>query len=152
MEEALRNYQGGKVLSQDRFQIPMVEPNRQLRLVTATLPGAGEIIRVNPQYRGAPDTHVNLLFDEKSGDLLTVVSGGELNVWRTGAPAGIAARYLATKGREASRAFGQQPPGQRATDFHFKGHTLSGGSGFQSNRRAPQKFRGTDEFLAWNQT
>jgi ornithine cyclodeaminase/alanine dehydrogenase-like protein (mu-crystallin family) len=95
VEDALRAYQRGEVQGQGRFQMPMVVPNRQLRVLTATLPGAGEIVRVNPQYAGATEGHVNILFDGKSGELLAVVAGGELNVWRTGAPAGIACRYLA---------------------------------------------------------
>jgi ornithine cyclodeaminase/alanine dehydrogenase-like protein (mu-crystallin family) len=95
VEDALRAYQRGEVQVQDRFQMPMVEPNRQLRVLTATLPGAGEIVRVNPQYAGATEGHVNMLFDGKSGELLAVVAGRELNVWRTGAPASIACRYLA---------------------------------------------------------
>ena len=42
-----------------------------------------------------------LLFDGDNGDLLAVIAGRDLNVWRTSAPAGVASRYLAPKGADS---------------------------------------------------
>ncbi len=106
IEQVILAYQRGRILSQHHLQMPLVEPDRQLRILTATLPEAGEIVRVNPQYRGVRDRHVNFLFDGRSGDLLAVVAGGELNIWRTSAPAGLACRYLAEPSAKILGLFG----------------------------------------------
>ena len=98
IEEVLRVQQRGAIASQGGFSLPMADGKRNFRVVTASLPGAGEVMRINPQFRGAKDTHFNLLFDAESGDLLAIIAGDELNIWRTGAPAGIASRTLARPG------------------------------------------------------
>jgi len=49
---------------------------------------------------------MNFLFDGQSGDLLAVIAGGELNVWRTAAPAGLACRYLAQPGTKTVALLG----------------------------------------------
>ncbi len=59
------------------------------------MPGYSVGVRIFPLFSGAKDANFILLFDAEAGHLLALVSGGELNVWRTGAPAGVAARYLA---------------------------------------------------------
>ena len=41
-----------------------------------------------------------MLFDEERGDLLALLAGTALNVWRTGAPAGVASKYLAPAGAD----------------------------------------------------
>ena len=95
IEQAQLAYHGGNIPSQHHLQMPLLAPDRQLRILAATLSEAGEVVRVNPQYRGVRDRHMNFLFDGQGGDLLAVIAGGELNVWRTAAPAGLACRYLA---------------------------------------------------------
>jgi len=98
IEEVLRVQQKGAITSQGGFSLPMADGKRNFRVVTASLPGAGEVMRINPQFRGAKETHFNLLFDAESGSLLAIIAGDELNIWRTGAPAGIASRSLARPG------------------------------------------------------
>jgi len=95
IEDVLRAQQRGAITSQGGFSLPMADGKRNFRVVTASLPGAGEIMRINPQFKGAKDTHFNILFDAESGELLAILAGDELNIWRTGAPAGIASRSLA---------------------------------------------------------
>jgi alanine dehydrogenase len=55
-------------------------------------------MRISALFRGARDAYFMVLFDDERGDLLALVAGASLNVWRTGAPAGVASRYLAPKG------------------------------------------------------
>lgn len=98
IEEVLRAHQRGEVASQGGFSLPMADGKRSFRVITASLPGAGEVLRINPQFLGAKDTHCNVLFDAQSGELLAVIAGDELNIWRTGSPAGIASRTLARPG------------------------------------------------------
>ncbi len=98
IEEVLRAQQRGAIASQGGFSLPMADGKRNFRVVTASLSGAGEVMRINPQFSGATGTHFNILFDSESGDLLAIIAGDELNIWRTGAPAGIAGRALARRG------------------------------------------------------
>ena len=114
IEEVLRAQQHGDITSQGGFSLPMADGKRNFRVVTASLPGAGEVMRINPQFRGATDTHFNILFDAENGDLLGIIAGDELNIWRTGAPAGIAARALARPGAKllGLLASGRQARGQ----------------------------------------
>jgi ornithine cyclodeaminase/alanine dehydrogenase-like protein (mu-crystallin family) len=98
IEEVLRAHQRGEVASQGGFSLPMADGKRSFRVITASLPGAGEVMRINPQFFGAKGTHCNILFDAQSGELLAVIAGDELNIWRTGSPAGIAGRTLARPG------------------------------------------------------
>lgn len=95
IEASLRAHSGGKAPAQVRFQTPLPDGKRQFRVMMAGVPSAGEGLRVNALFRGAKDAQLSLLFDEASGDLLAVIAGREMNVWRTGSPAGVAARYLA---------------------------------------------------------
>lgn len=98
IEEVLRVHQRGEITGQGGFPLPMADGKRNFRIITASLPGAGELVRVNPQFRGAKDANLILLFDAQSGGLLALMPGSELNVWRTGTPAGIAGRTLARRG------------------------------------------------------
>ncbi len=109
IEEVLRAHQRGEITCQGGFPLPMADGKRNLRIVTASLPSAGELLRIVPQFRGAKDSHLNLLFDAQSGDLLAVMAGGELSVWRTGTPAGIACRYLAPSGAKVLGLLGSGP-------------------------------------------
>lgn len=101
IEEVLRAQQRGAITSQGGFSLPMADGKRNFRVVTASLPGAGEVMRINPQFPGTTHTHFNILFDAESGDLLAIIAGDELNIWRTGAPAGIAGRALARRGAKS---------------------------------------------------
>jgi len=56
IEEVLRAQQNNAITSQGGFSLPMADGKRNFRIVTASLPGAGEIMRINPQFKGAKDT------------------------------------------------------------------------------------------------
>lgn len=78
----------------------MLDVQKKFRIMTAAVPKSGKGIRINALFHGARDANFILLFDGRTGDLLALVAGSELNVWRTGAPAGIASRYLARPGAQ----------------------------------------------------
>ena len=95
IEESLRAYNQGTILNQSALQTPLADGKRAIRAVTATLPGTGSGLRLQSLGGPAKDGHFNVLFSAETGDFLALVAGTELNVWRTGAPAGVACRYLA---------------------------------------------------------
>jgi len=96
--DALRSHQRAQATIHADLRIPVAEGKRTLRFVAATVPGCGLGVRAFPLYSGARDAVFILLFDDQSGHLLALVAGQDLNVWRTGAPAGVACRYLARPG------------------------------------------------------
>jgi ornithine cyclodeaminase/alanine dehydrogenase-like protein (mu-crystallin family) len=95
IEAALTAHNRDEVRGQVRVETSLTDPKRKFRIMTAAVPGAGQGMRINALFKGAKDAYFHLLFDDRSGDLLALVAGRELNVWRTGAPAGVASRYLA---------------------------------------------------------
>ncbi len=95
IEEALRAHNRGEVAGQTRMETSLVDPKRKFRIMTAAVPGAGHGMRISALFSSAKDAYFHLLFDGESGDLLALIAGRDLNVWRTGAPAGVASRYLA---------------------------------------------------------
>jgi alanine dehydrogenase len=103
IEEALTAHSRAEVRGQVRIETSLTDPKRKFRIMTAAVPGAGQNMRINALFKGAKDAYFHLLFDDESGDLLAMVAGAELNVWRTGAPAGVASRYLAPR---APKSFG----------------------------------------------
>jgi alanine dehydrogenase len=78
----------------------LLDTTKKYRIMTAAVPGAGQGMRVSALFRGAKDAYFILLFDGESGDLLALVAGRNLNIWRTGAPGGVACKYLAPKGAD----------------------------------------------------
>ncbi len=92
---AFRSYQKEEGLNHPDLRLMLEDRRRTLRFLSATVPGCGVGVRVFPLFSGAQDASFILLFDGESGRLLALVSGGELNIWRTGAPAGVACRTLA---------------------------------------------------------
>jgi ornithine cyclodeaminase/alanine dehydrogenase-like protein (mu-crystallin family) len=95
IEEALRAHNRNEVAGQSRMEISLVDRKRKFRFMTAAVPAAGYGMRINALFSGAKDGYFHLLFDGESGNLLALMAGRDLNVWRTGAPAGVASRYLA---------------------------------------------------------
>ena len=95
IEESLRAYNQGTILNQSALQTPLADGKRAIRAVTATLPGTGSGLRLQSLGGPAKDGHFNVLFSAETGDFLALVAGAKLNVWRTGAPAGVACRHLA---------------------------------------------------------
>ena len=100
IEESLRAFSGGAVAGQVRLETSLTDLNKKYRITTSAVPGAGQGMRISALFRGAKDSYFILLFDEYRGDLLAIIAGTSLNVWRTGAPAGVACKYLAPAGAD----------------------------------------------------
>lgn len=100
IEESMRAFNRGAVAGQVRLETSLSDRTKRYRITTSAVPGAGQGMRINALFRGAKDSYFILLFDEECGDLLALMAGGALNVWRTGAPAGVASRYLAPAGAD----------------------------------------------------
>lgn len=95
IETSMADYNSGKVAGQVRLETSLLDPKKKYRITTSAVPGAGQGMRVSGLFRGAQNTYFIFLFDGDSGDLLALVAGRNLNIWRTGAPAGVACKYLA---------------------------------------------------------
>jgi ornithine cyclodeaminase/alanine dehydrogenase-like protein (mu-crystallin family) len=101
IEESMRAFNSGGVAGQVRLETSLIDRNKKYRITTSAVAGAGQGMRINALFRGAKDSYFILLFDEERGDLLALVAGAALNVWRTGAPAGVASTYLAPAGADS---------------------------------------------------
>jgi alanine dehydrogenase len=101
IEESLRAYNRGAVAGQVRLETSLLDPAKKYRVTTSAVPRAGQGMRISGLFRGPKNAYFIVLFDGESGDLLAMIAGRELNVWRTGAPAGVASRYLAPEGADA---------------------------------------------------
>jgi Predicted ornithine cyclodeaminase, mu-crystallin homolog len=91
IEESMRAFNRGAVAGQVRLETSLSDRTKKYRITTSAVPSAGQGMRINALFRGAKDSYFILLFDEERGDLLALVAGAALNVWRTGAPAGVPA-------------------------------------------------------------
>jgi alanine dehydrogenase len=100
IEESLRAFSSGAVAGQVRLETSLTDRSKKYRITTSAVPGAGQGMRISALFRGAKDSYFILLFDEQCGDLLAMLAGAALNVWRTGAPAGVASKYLAPAGAD----------------------------------------------------
>ena len=100
IEDAMRAQSSGAVGGQARVETSLLDDKKKFRIMTSAVPNAGQGMRINALFRGAKDAYFILLFDGESGDLLGLVAGRDLNVWRTGAPGGVACKYLAPNGAE----------------------------------------------------
>ena len=98
IEASMGDFNSAKVTGQARIETSLLEPKNKYRIMTSAVPGAGQGMRISALFRGAKDAYFILLFDGESGDLLALVAGKNLNIWRTGAPGGVACKYLAPKG------------------------------------------------------
>jgi ornithine cyclodeaminase/alanine dehydrogenase-like protein (mu-crystallin family) len=101
IEESLRAFNRGSIAGQVRLETSLFDADKKYRITTSAVPGAGQGMRISALFRGPKDAYFILLFDGERGDLLAVIAGRDLNVWRTGAPAGVASRYLAPKGADS---------------------------------------------------
>jgi alanine dehydrogenase len=97
IEDSLRAFNDAKVAGQVRIETSLTDPSKKYRIMTSAVPRAGQGMRISALFRGAKDAYFMVLFDDERGDLLALVAGTSLNVWRTGAPAGVASKYLAPK-------------------------------------------------------
>ena len=100
IENSLRAQSSGAVAGQARVETSLLDGKKKYRIMTSAVPNAGQGMRISALFRGAKDSYFTLLFDNETGDLLGLVAGRDLNIWRTGAPAGVACKYLAPKGAE----------------------------------------------------
>ena len=100
IEESLRAFNSGAVAGQVRLETSLTERSKKYRITTSAVPGAGQGMRISALFRGAKDSYFILLFDGERGDLLAMIAGTSLNVWRTGAPGGVAGKYLAPAGAD----------------------------------------------------
>src|SRR5262245_4230125 len=98
IEDSLRAFNNGRVAGQVRIETSLTDASKKYRIMTSAVPQAGQGMRISALFRGAKDSYFIVLFDDQRGDLLALVAGSSLNVWRTGAPAGVASRYLAPLG------------------------------------------------------
>ena len=116
IEASMGDFNSAKVAGQARVETSLLDPKKKYRIMTSAVPGAGQGMRISALFRGAKDAYFIVLFDGESGDLLALVAGKSLNVWRTGAPGGVACKYLAPKGADTLGLIGsgRQARGQIA--------------------------------------
>jgi len=100
IEFAMGAQSSGSVAGQARVETSLIDSKKKYRIMTSAVPNAGQAMRISALFRDARDSYFILLFDGEAGDFLALVAGRNLNVWRTGAPAGVACKYLAPKGVE----------------------------------------------------
>ena len=100
VEDSLRAQSSGANAGLARVETSLLDVKKKYRIMTSAVANAGQGMRVSALFRGAKDAYFILLFDGDHGDLLALVAGRDLNVWRTGAPGGVAAKYLAPKGTD----------------------------------------------------
>ncbi len=98
--EAFHSQQKAEGVNHSDLRLSLKDRKRNLRVLSATMPEYGVGVRLFPVFSGAKDANFILLFDAENGHLLALVPGGELNVWRTRAAAGVACRYLARANRK----------------------------------------------------
>lgn len=90
------------------LDLPLTGEQQSLLVLPGVSPANGVTLRLYPaRGRGQnPDSYVNLLFNGRNGQLLALMSGDELNVLRTGVPAGVGCRHLAPAGARAVAMLG----------------------------------------------
>src|SRR6266508_5356297 len=146
IEDSMRAFNSGKVAGQVRLETSLIDSQKKYRITTSAVPGAGQGMRISALFRGAKDSYFILLFDGDSGDLLALVAGGALNVWRTGAPAGVASRYLAPKGADVLGLIGSGRQARGANFSHSPGIAVSKeGKSLQPNTSASAQLRQGNE-------
>ena len=146
IESSMGNFNRNRVAGQARVETSLIDRQKKYRIMTAAVPGAGQGMRISALFRGAKDGYFIVLFDGDSGDLLALVAGRGLNVWRTGAPAGVAAKYLAPKGTDISGADRQRPSSTRPDRCHRPGAARTQeGKSFQLDQGTPRVVRQVDE-------
>jgi len=100
IEDSMRAQSSGASAGLARVETSLLDVKKKYRIMTSAVPNAGQGMRIGALFPGAKDAYFILLFDGERGDLLALVAGRDLNVWRTGAPGGVAGKYLAPKSAE----------------------------------------------------
>ena len=98
IEDSLRAQSRGANAGLARVETSLLDAKKKYRIMTSAVPNAGQGMRISALFRGARDAYFILLFDGERGDLLALVAGRDLNVWRTSATGGVACKHLAPKG------------------------------------------------------
>jgi ornithine cyclodeaminase/alanine dehydrogenase-like protein (mu-crystallin family) len=122
IESAFREHResGGKATPQ--LALPLQDGRGAVRLVTAASAANGVTVRASSGGPGASpiDAYMIMLFDSQNGQLLAVMAGDDLNVFRTEVPAGVGCRLLARPGSTmvGMLGSGRQARGQLAMLRH----------------------------------
>lgn len=113
VEAAFIEYQQGAAQHYAGLDLPLSGDQGSLRILPGATPANGASLRFYPMAARSenPDSYVNLLFDGSNGQLMAVISGDDLNLFRTAVPAGIGCRHLAP---EQPRTFGMLGSGRQA--------------------------------------
>lgn len=116
IEASMADFNRAKVAGQARVETSLLDAKNRYRIMTSAVPGAGQGMRISALFRSARNAYFVLLFDGERGDLLAMVAGKNLNIWRTGAPGGVACKYLAPIGADSLGLIGsgRQARGQIA--------------------------------------
>lgn len=100
IEDSMRAQSSGVNAGLARVETSLLDAKKKYRIMTSAVPNGGQGMRINALFPGAKDAYFILLFDGERGDLLALVAGRDLNVWRTGAPGGVAGKFLAPNGAD----------------------------------------------------
>ena len=114
VEQSYREFQQGTIKVHPILPLRLSESAHEVGLLPITAGATGPTVRVYPPFSGGDsttDSRLLLLFDPNNGQLLAVIANDELNPVRTGAAAGVAARFLAPP---APRAIGLIGSGKQA--------------------------------------
>jgi alanine dehydrogenase len=97
IEESFREHLRGEASLHGVMEVPVTGPQRAIRFLPSASPENGAGLRLNPLVgrQDNPDSFVNLYFDGSNGRLVALMAGDDINILRTGVPAGVGARYLA---------------------------------------------------------
>ena len=114
LDYAFRNLSDGAALMPQRTVIAISEQNGVALFMPAYLKGMGAlgiktvtVYKDNPKKFQMPNVlGTILILDENTGETLAVMDGGYLTAIRTGAVAGLAARYLSKKNAHTHTLFG----------------------------------------------
>ncbi|MBI4482792.1 MAG: ornithine cyclodeaminase family protein [Acidobacteria bacterium] len=102
IEEAFRQHSLGSTAMPSRIGLSLPSEAGSFRVMVASLPEAGafglKTLSGIPGRRDPSQTYfLVLLFDSRTGALLSVMAAGYLTAIRTGAASGVATKYLARK-------------------------------------------------------
>jgi ornithine cyclodeaminase/alanine dehydrogenase-like protein (mu-crystallin family) len=113
IEAAFREHRERRGTATPQLALPLQEGRGAVRVVTAASAANGVTVRASSGGPGASpiDAYVIMLYESHNGQLLAVMAGDDLNVYRTEAPAGVGGRLLA---RPGSKVVGMLGSGRQA--------------------------------------
>jgi ornithine cyclodeaminase/alanine dehydrogenase-like protein (mu-crystallin family) len=100
IESAFREHRETDGKATPQLALPLQDGRGAVRVVTAASAANGVTVRASSGGPGASaiDAYMIMLFDSENGQLLAVMAGDDLNVYRTEVPAGVGCRLLARPG------------------------------------------------------